>query len=275
MKKIDVLFGGGGYLGHYLARELLSRQEKDCKHIVYSMDETRTNKVPGVFNLVPAADGTMMMAMIDGLEAGTDTFITFYHLACPRNKKGSWDLDRAVDALWTGINLSQGLSADLVFASSMSVFDDPPSPYGAFKRTAEVAVKAVGGHYIRFGTLLGADVNMPYRNDLGLHMIALALANGIKAWVNSDIQRYMITAQDAARRMANIGNSYPPTAGSNAHHGLFKYANVVPDEVDRRMPEKDYYTIEGKALPKEDTREMQTAFDELTNLIEEEKTWAI
>jgi nucleoside-diphosphate-sugar epimerase len=77
MRKIDVLFGGGGYLGYYLAKLLL-----DEDHDVFSVDRKHYNQVKGVFNLVGTGpiheDLERLFELLDGTQE-----VTLYHLACP------------------------------------------------------------------------------------------------------------------------------------------------------------------------------------------------
>lgn len=261
---VDVLFGGGGYLGHYLARELVNRGR-----VVYSLDTVNYNKVPGVINIV-GGDVSKHIHMAQ-CTWHKNTTVTVYHLACPRNKLGEWNLEKAVCALEQGIDLANGMEADLFFASSMSVHDNPSSVYGDFKRVAEVAVNTHGGKVFRLGTLLGGEPNMPYRADLGLHIIAETIVAGKKAWVNSDIQRYVIPVWTAAYVLAEA--AVRRSTGRTVADGLFKYAQIVPEGVDRRMPEKTYYTIEG--TPSTTDGVVKGAFADLVICLTEGTTWPI
>lgn len=261
--KIAVLYGGGGYLGHHIAKRLIC---EGARPLVVNLDKERINKVPGVLNLVPAElTGSVYELFMD---ADTNE-IVLYHLACPRNKQGEWNLGRATEALSEGLKLASDIKAKVVYASSLSVLDDPASEYGNFKRVAEVAVKQNNGVVHRLGTLFGATKGLPYRADLGLHIIAETVASGKKGWVNKEIQRYVSHVDYAARTMVwgqSLGSTYA------THQGLHAYRNIVPAELTRRMPEKDYYTIPGKVNGSTDLR---AEFDRFVEMLKEEHTWPI
>jgi nucleoside-diphosphate-sugar epimerase len=261
--KIAVLYGGGGYLGHHLAKRLMC---EGTRPLVVNLDEERINKVPGVLNLVPAELTYSVYELFT--EADTDE-IVLYHLACPRNKQGEWNLRLATYALGEGLKLASDIKAEVVYASSLSVFDDPASEYGNFKRVAEVAVKQMNGVVHRLGTLFGATKGLPYRADLGLHIIAETVASGKKGWVNKEIQRYVSHVEYAANAMVQ---SQSPGHTYATHQGLHAYRNIVPAELPRRMPEKDYYTIPGDV---NDPTHFQSEFDRFVDMLKEEHTWPI
>ncbi len=261
MRKLAYLFGGGGYLGHYLAKQMLSR-----RYMVVNIDTKNVCKVPGVLNMVPFDSGA-----IQHLQQDDPSQSVLFHLACPRNKKGEWNLAEAVRSLEEGIRLSRRLGVRLVFSSSLSIHDDPASEYGNFKLAAEVAVRAVGGAVARLGTLFGAEDGMPYRADLGLHIIAEQLASGHEAWVNNDIQRHICPVSVAARDMANM-LSYGQ-AERTISEGIIKYSSMVPPEVARRMPETDYYTIAGEPTACPDA--FSRLFNRFTVLLKEKRVWPI
>lgn len=261
--KIAVLYGGGGYLGHYIAKRLMC---EGTRPLVVNLDKERINKVPGVLNLVPA-ELTYSVYELFGSDAFEERVL--YHLACPRNKKGEWDLVKATDALHEGLKLASNIKARVIYASSLSVFDDPASEYGNFKRVAEVAVKQNQGVVHRLGTLFGAIKGLPYRADLGLHMIAEVVANGVQGWVNSQIQRYVCHVEYAANAM--VQNQSPGSTYAT-HQGLHMYRNIVPSNLPRRMPEQDFYTIPGDA---QNSVHFQAEFDRFVEMLKEKHTWPI
>lgn len=261
MVKVAYLYGGGGYLGYYMAKELIRR---GCT--VVNIDKQRYNKVKGVLNLVPCAWSTLQQTS----PVVGDNRIVFFHLACPRNKPGEWDLGEATDALEEGIILSKKLGAKLYYASSLSIHDSPPSEYGNFKQAAEVAVRTNGGTVARFGTLFGGACG-PYRADLGLHIIAETLAAGKEAWVNSEIQRYICRVEVAARELASMWDYGQDMR--DIHAGLIRYADMVPAEVPRRLPEKDFFTIEGE--PTADTEAWSNVFNKFVANLKGEHVWPI
>jgi nucleoside-diphosphate-sugar epimerase len=183
MSTQTVLFGGGGYIGRHLEDKLV---EHAVNVVVVDKPGTACD-VEHEGNLVSTMD--QIYRWLGSGYKDTD----FIHLACPRNKNGAngtWDTAAAVEALEDGLEIARCLPRGRrMFISSMSVYDEPPNPYGAFKHTAEVAAKMAGFGIIRLATVLGGKVC--YREDLGLHRIAAQLAEGHSAWVNSEVLRHV------------------------------------------------------------------------------------
>jgi hypothetical protein len=166
----------------------------------------------------------------------------FLHLACPRNRQGSWDWRTAEDALDAGIVMAErcGFAPEqCMYASSLSVFDQPDNEYAKFKRMAERVVLAKGWHVVRLPTLLGGN---PIRKDLGLHQIATNLADGKgPLFVNPNVVRHVMHIDEVCFVLVQ-----KPKAAIKVHAislGWVAFTDIVPRKVERRViPGASTYT---------------------------------
>ena len=214
------LFGGGGYIGHYVAKRF-----RDEGWQVLSVDCAQVCEVPGVVNLI--TDGPH----IPNLGRLRSSITAFVHLACPRNKAGVWSKDLADLALRQGLYLSEKLNCPKVYISSMSVYDEPPSEYGEFKASAECVAIDAGFRVVRLGTVLGAEEGMPYRADLALHHIARQYADGAQCWVAERARRHVTTIQEVARRIVNRVSSETTGLPDQVTFGVMSYKDIAPASV--------------------------------------------
>jgi nucleoside-diphosphate-sugar epimerase len=153
-----LLYGGAGYLGTHLADALrvagysvaVQDRQVEIGPDWYHVDEP-----------APAFDHMI-------------------HLACPRNKPGTWNARAAEEALEAGRAIADfGTDCNCWFISSMSVYDEPDNQYASFKRMAEkIVLQRENWGVVRLPTLLGAEEGLVYRADLGLHQIAATVARG-------------------------------------------------------------------------------------------------
>ncbi len=122
----------------------------------------------------------------------------------------------------------------------MSVFDEPMSSYGNFKKMAEVGARGCHFTIVRPGTLLGAEPNMPYRRDLGLHIIAWREARAHPAWVNPDVQRHIVGVARAANDVCNaLEGAFCPAHLSD---GRIYFRDIVPPTVKRENKDPEEVT---------------------------------
>jgi len=251
-----VLFGGAGYIGRHLVKEVAGRGDNPI--CLDTVDR-------GCFDFVSVAAtiNHLFKYRLGERTEGTD----FIHLACPRNKPDTWYLEGACRALDDGIELASKLpNGHRLFVSSMSVHDEPASQYGTFKRTAEVAAEMAGFGIIRLGTVLGAEVC--YRNDLGLHVIAGRLAKGWDAWVNGNVERNVMTIQSAVEEILKFPE-FREIGGLAAYKDIVQGLGVTVQDGST-----GFCSSFGSAVAPLVLAQLKCTFAKLINDIRENKVWA-
>ena len=215
-RRTIILFGGGGYIGHYVAHEIVRRN-----HLPINYDWQRRCEVEGA----PLNFKDTLPIMCDG----------FIHLACPRNKPGRWNRKLAQLAWEDGCKVASKCPGPKIYVSSMSVFDEPRTDYGEFKLMTEQKARQEGFKIVRLGTVYGVAPGMPYREDLALHTIMRSwLYEPRNAFVHDRARRHVVYIHTVARQLAILVLADDPTRIADVTElteGIVSYKDIVPISV--------------------------------------------
>lgn len=268
-RKIVWLFGGGGYVGHFVAGELIRRG-----HCVVSYDNERALTLPNTVSLIDRTGQNVL--------SGTASMDALIHLACPRNKPGQWDLKQAQAALQQGLALGKFCTGPKIYVSSMSVYDEPQTAYGVFKTEAEKQARDAGFSIVRPGTVVGALPGFPYRADLALHLIMKDWANGNSCQVNARARRHIIPVWMLALALADEVTMRPeakePEVIREVTWGTVSYKDIVPMSVRRgKFQEKTVCPAVGAACSVQDCADLRDILFDFVKAIQnkENPAWPI
>jgi len=232
-----LLYGGAGYVGAHLRREM---RLADYRVVIVDRNLSSRQTGTDACQLDQAPGPGITLAM---------------HLACPRNRPGMWDWDLAERSFTQGQEYIEKYTepgTPKFYASSWSIKDVPDNEYSRFKRMAEEIVKAGGWEVVRFPTLFGIGApDLPFREDLGLNRVIAAWARhsldpwtNAKPWVNRTTVRHLMPIDMMVRRLRLIfeGKLFP----SEMSLGKVRFSEVAWDPFEIRDCEGGYTTTHGE-----------------------------